>query len=83
VDCDVGHVAGADLATVDALARAHLNSCRLGVRLRVVNATPELEALLVFTGLADVLLRRLKRQPEQREQAPGVEEGCEADDSTA
>jgi hypothetical protein len=82
VDCDVGHVAGADLVTVDALARAHLNACRLGDRLRVVNATAELEELIGFAGLADVLLRRLERQPEQGEQPPGVEERREADDPT-
>ena len=51
VDCDVGHVRRADLATVNALARAALNARRLGVRLRVVNAPRELQQLLHFAGL--------------------------------
>jgi hypothetical protein len=79
VDCDVGHCY-ADLATANALARAHVNARRLGSRLHVVNASPELQELIAFVGLADVLLGRAERQPEEREQPFGVEEGREADD---
>jgi anti-anti-sigma regulatory factor len=80
VECDVAHVPCADLATIGALARAAVNSKRLGARLRVVNATPELEELLVLAGLDGVLLGRSRGQAEQRKQALRVEERRVADD---
>ena len=80
MDCDVAHVRCADLATVDALARAALNAHRGGARLRVVNGTPELEELIVLAGLDEVLLGRRQRQIEQREEAFGVEERGETGD---
>jgi anti-anti-sigma regulatory factor len=80
VECDVGHVRRADLATVAALARACVNSKRLGARLRVVNAAPELDELLGFVGLDEVLLGRRRRQPEQGEETLRVEERGVADD---
>jgi anti-anti-sigma regulatory factor len=80
VDCDVRHVPCADLATVGALARASVNARRQGQRLRVVNARQELQELIEFAGLGDVLLGRRRRQAEEREQALGVEERGEADD---
>ena len=79
VDCDVGHCC-ADLATAAALARAHVNARRLGARLCVVNASPELQELIAFVGLADVLLGRGQGQVEEREEPLGVEERGEADD---
>jgi hypothetical protein len=79
VDCDVGHCP-ADLATANALARAHVNARRLGPRLRVVNASPELRELIAFVGLEDLLLGRGQRQPEEGKQALGVEERRKADD---
>jgi hypothetical protein len=80
VDCDVGHLACAALGTVAALARASLNACRTGERLRVVNASPELYELISFAGLDGVLLGRNGRQPEEREEPLRVEERSEADD---
>jgi anti-anti-sigma regulatory factor len=80
VDCDVAHVRRADFATVGALARAALNSQRLGAHLRVVNATPALEELIAFAGLDDVLFGWRRREAEQREETPGVEERGEPDD---
>jgi hypothetical protein len=80
VDCDVRHVPCADLATVGALARASLNARRLGERVCVVNATEELQELIEFAGLGEVLSGGRRRQPEEREQALGVEERGEADD---
>jgi hypothetical protein len=80
VDCDVAHVRCADFATVDALARAALNTRRVGTRLRVVNATPLLEELIGFAGLEEVLFGRCRRQAEERKEAPGVEERREAHD---
>jgi STAS domain len=80
VDCDVGHLPCADLATVDALARASLNARRLGSRLRVLNASPELHELIAFAGLDDLLLGRRRRQSEQRKEPLCVEERREPDD---
>jgi anti-anti-sigma regulatory factor len=80
VDCDVCHVRCADLATVGTLARASLNARRHGERLCVVHPSQELRELIAFAGLDDVLLGRGRRQPEEREQALGVEERREADD---
>jgi anti-anti-sigma regulatory factor len=79
VDCDVSHVRRADLATVGALARAHVNARRLGVRLRVVNASPALVEVIALAGLERVLLGA-QRQPEEREEAVGVKERVEPDD---
>jgi hypothetical protein len=79
VDCDVGHCR-ADLATANALARAYVNACRLGTPLRFVDASPQLQELIAFVGLADVLLRGSEGQAEEREEPLGVEERGEADD---
>ena len=80
VDCDVGHLARADLGTVNALARASLHAGRQGVRLRVVNASAELQELVAFAGLDGVLFGRDQRQAEEREEPLGVEKRGEADD---
>lgn len=80
MDCDVAHVRCADFGTVAALARASLNARRAGACLRVVNAIPELEELIDFAGLDEVLRGRRRRQAEEREEALGVEERGVADD---
>ena len=80
VDCDVGHLQRADLATVGALARAHLNARRLGTTLCVVNASQNLREVIALAGLDGVLLGRNGRKPEEREEALRVEERSEADD---
>ena len=82
VDCDVGHCC-ADLRTANALARAHVNARRLGTRLRLVNAAPELRQLLDLVGVGDVLLGRREGQPEEREQPLRVEERREPGDPPA
>ncbi|MFI2208862.1 STAS domain-containing protein [Streptomyces sp. NPDC020141] len=54
--CEVGGLAPADLTAVDALARMRLTARRLGCRIRLRDASPELLALLDLiglTGLAD------------------------------
>ncbi|GGU36136.1 STAS domain-containing protein [Streptomyces lavendofoliae] len=56
VVCDIGAVRRPDLATVDALARLRLTARRLGHRMAVRGAGPELRALLELAGLADQLL---------------------------
>ncbi|MFF8374865.1 STAS domain-containing protein [Streptomyces sp. NPDC015661] len=55
VVCEVGALAGADLAAVDALARLKLAAGRRGHRIRFEGAGPELRALLLLTGLAGTL----------------------------
>ena len=54
VVCDVRGVA-ADLRWVDALLRLQLTAVRLGARIRLYGTSPELEELLVFAGVADVV----------------------------
>jgi len=83
VDCDVGHVPRADLATVGALARAALNARRQGERLRVVNASPGLHSLIELAGLGGALLGRGQGEAEEREEALRVEERGEARDPSA
>ena len=82
VECDLGHVRRADLATVDALARAAVNARRAGTQLRIVNASAELRELIEFVGLAELLDGRRRRQAEEREQPLRVEERVEPDDPT-
>ncbi|WP_406202022.1 STAS domain-containing protein [Kitasatospora sp. NBC_01560] len=53
--CDLGALADADLALVDALARLRLAAARQGVPVVLTNASSPLRELLAFTGLADVL----------------------------
>jgi anti-anti-sigma regulatory factor len=79
VDCEVGHVPCADIATVGALARAALNARRTGERLRIVAASDALRELIELAGLGEVLLGRERREAEQREQPHRVEECREAD----
>ena len=83
VDCDVGHLACADIELVNALARASLNAQRQGECLRIVNASPELQELISFAGLDAVLLGRRRRQAEERKEPLGVEERGKADDLPA
>lgn len=59
VVCDVGALAGPAAVTVeavDALARLALTARRLGRRLVLQGAGDDLRALLVLTGLAEVVL---------------------------
>ncbi|HEV7806181.1 MAG TPA: hypothetical protein VGO80_10195 [Solirubrobacteraceae bacterium] len=82
VVCDVRSLA-ADARTVDALARLQLAARRLGCRIRLHRASPELDALLSFLGLAEVIgsAGGRRRQAEQREQPRGVEERVDRDDA--
>jgi ABC-type transporter Mla MlaB component len=54
--CDVGAILDPDAVTVDALARIQLTAGRLGRQVRLSGASPELEELLAFMGLSDVIL---------------------------
>ena len=88
VVCDVRELA-ADARSIDALARLQLTARRLGRRIRLHRASRELDALLSFCGLADVvggaarldLFGRCLRQPEERKQPRGVEERVDRDDA--
>jgi hypothetical protein len=82
VVCDV-RALSADARTVDALARLQLAARRLGCRIHLHRASRELDALLSFLGLAEVVgsVGRRGRQPEQPEQPLGVEERVDRDDA--
>ena len=71
--CDVGALAP-DAVTVDALARLQLSARRLGLEIRLRHASTELQELLAFFGLRDVLRVEAGGKAEQREQRGRVEE---------
>jgi ABC-type transporter Mla MlaB component len=52
--CDVSGVV-VDAVTVDALARLQLAAARRGCRVRLRNASSQLQELVTFMGLSDVL----------------------------
>ncbi len=54
VVCDVGTLA-ADAVTIEALARLQLTARRLGRRIRLQRTSCDLDRLLEFAGLDDVL----------------------------
>jgi hypothetical protein len=78
--CDVRGLQ-ADVVTVDALARLQLTARRLGRRIELRSGTPELDRLLAFVGLADVLGLGPLRQTEEREQPRRVEERVDRGDT--
>jgi STAS domain len=72
-----------DVLTIDALSRLQLSARRHGRRLRLRNASDELQNLIDLVGLGEVLGVcgvEPRRQPEQREQRGGVQEEREFDD---
>jgi hypothetical protein len=77
--CDVGALAP-DAAAVDTLARLQLTLRRLGMEMQLRHASSELQDLLAFVGLRNVLRVEADGQAEQREQRLGVEEEREVDD---
>jgi ABC-type transporter Mla MlaB component len=79
VVCDVAALARADVVTVEALARLRLTARRHGWSLLVSGARPELLELVRLLGLS-AALPQVGRQPEEREQAGGVEEGVDGGD---
>ena len=84
VPCDVGGLDDLDALTIDALARLQLTALRRGRRLGFGDACDELRDLVEFLGLRDVLpcaapcadasAFEPSGQPEQWEQALGIEE---------
>lgn len=84
---DARDVARPDVVTVEALARLQLTARRAGHRIQVHGAGEALRSLLVLTGLHGVLavdeelpFVEPSRQPEQREQAVGIQKGVEPGD---
>lgn len=55
VVCDVGALIAPDLRTVEVLARLALTAVRARCRIRVRSASRELQHLLAFAGLGEVL----------------------------
>jgi STAS domain len=72
-----------DASTIDLLARLQLSAARLGGRLLLRRVPADLERLIDFAGLADVLRIEPRRQPEQREEPCRVEEERELTDPPA
>ena len=64
----------ADASTLDLLARLQLAATRLGRRLLLRSVPDDLERLIDYAGLADVLRIEPQRKAEQGEQPCGVEE---------
>ena len=80
--CQVGALE-ADAATLDLLARLQLAARRLGIEVRLVDASPELRELVAFAGLKGALLLEPGREAEEREEPLGVEEEGQLDDPAA
>ena len=78
--CDCRAVTSPHVGTLGELARLQLEARRGGCTVELRAASPELCELLSLCGLSEVLPLVRERQPEQREQAGGVEEECELHD---
>jgi ABC-type transporter Mla MlaB component len=86
--CDVGALVEPDAVTVDALARLQLTARRLGRRIQLHHACGELQELLAFVGLTDVVPCaesgvKARGKAEDWEQAGGVQEEADSGDETA
>jgi anti-anti-sigma regulatory factor len=89
---DIRSLEWPDAATVEALARLQLTALRSGRRIRLRNASGELQDLLALVGLVELLpvvgpAERSRLEPlrlaEQREQLRGVEEERDPGDPAA
>jgi hypothetical protein len=71
VVCDVGALVEPDAVAVEALARVWLTIRRLGRGVQLRRSCHELEELLAFMGLAEVLCETgLKKAPRERKAPP-------------
>jgi hypothetical protein len=77
--CDVSALAP-DAGAVDGLARLQLLVKRQGLELRLCEASSELQELLDFCGLGELLRVEVVRQTEEREERVGLEEERELGD---
>jgi hypothetical protein len=78
--CDLSALGGADVETIDLLARLQLAARRHGRTLRFLHASPALSELTAFVGLEAVLPVEPGREAEEREDPVGVEEERQLDD---
>jgi hypothetical protein len=78
--CDLSALGGADLETIDLLARLQLAARRHGRTIRFLHASPALRSLIAFAGLEAVLRVEPGREAEEREDPVGVEEERQLDD---
>jgi hypothetical protein len=65
--CDVGALVAPDAGTIDVLARRQLAAHRVGKEIRLRHASRELQQLVAFCGLDDVLPLEAEGQPEEGE----------------
>ena len=72
-----------DLSAIDCMARLVLDMRRDGCECRLRDASHELQLLIEFAGLGEVLRVEVRRQSEQGEQACRVEEERELADPPA
>jgi hypothetical protein len=82
VTCHLGSVAAPDLGTVEALCRLRMSVVHMGFALRLIEATPELEKVLIWCGLEEALGLVGEGETEEREETLGVEEEVEPGDPT-
>jgi len=81
--CDLSALSGADVETIDLLARLQLAARRHDRTLRFLHASPALRELIAFVGLEGVLRVEPRRQAEEGEDPIGVEEERQLDDPVA
>jgi ABC-type transporter Mla MlaB component len=87
--CDVRTLSDPDAVAVDALARVQLRARRVGRRVRLQEASGDLQDLLAFMGLSEVLPcdagsgLEPGREFEQREQGRCVQEEADPGDPAA
>ena len=78
--CDLSALGGADMETIDLLARLELAARRHGRTLQFLHASPALQELVAFAGLDGVLAVEARGEAEEREDPLGVEEERQLDD---
>jgi ABC-type transporter Mla MlaB component len=89
IECDVRALGRADVRALEALALLQLAARRRGLRVVLRGASGDLRDLLALAGLDDALPCEERsgfeprRQPEQREEAFGVEEEADPRDLPA
>jgi len=80
VVCDLSGLTAPDVGTVDLLARLQVGVRHRGGQLELRAVCPQLQELLVLSGLDDVLaIVEVVGQPEQREQVGPEEVGDRGD----
>ena len=73
--CDVGAIVNVDAVVIEALARLQLTALRLGGQIRIRHASPALQELLDFVGLADAVPLSPARDAAAGQRA-GTRPGC-------